>query len=140
MKRIECTRKQQAVLICGILVLTAINFPIWTSGKALGALLWLGASFLGLMMVITRLQAFAKPTVVLMVLFVASFFIPVEVVVARGEPLAVRWLPCDVIYERAHPVPSTAPDEKNYHMVQGCNEPIGVKPRRVVKISIPGAK
>jgi energy-coupling factor transporter transmembrane protein EcfT len=140
MKRIEGTRKQQAVLICGILLVIAVSFPIGTSGNALGALLWLGASFLGLMIGITRLLAFAKPMVALIVLFVASFFIPVEVVVARGEPLAVRWMPCEVVYERAHPVPLEAPDEKKYHVVRGCNMPFGVEPTHVVKISIPKGK
>jgi hypothetical protein len=140
MQRIESTRKEHVVLICAILLATASGLPIAMSGKALGAVLWLGAALLALAMGITRLQVFIKPTLALVVLFAASFLIPVEIVVVRGQSFGIGWACCEVVGPWSyieHPKP---PDETTYVMVRGCVSHFGVEPSRVVKISLPEKK
>jgi hypothetical protein len=140
MRRIEATRKQQIGLICLILLAIGCSFPTAMSGKTLGGLFWLGAAFLSLAMGITRLQVLAKPSLILMLLFAASFFIPVEVVVARGQTFYISWRPCKVMGQRsynAHPIPL---DGRTHVIVRGCCAPIGVEPSRVVKVCIPERK
>ena len=140
MKRIEGTPKQQAMLICATLLAIASGFPLAMSGKAIGALLWLGASLLALVMSITRLQALAEPTLVLTILFAASFFIPVEVVIARDQSFGIGWARCELVDLHSYFRRSKAADEKTYVIVRGCMSPTGIEPSYVVKVSIPQKK
>jgi hypothetical protein len=140
MQRIESTRKQHVELICAILLATASSFPIAMSGKALGAALWLGAALLALAMGVTRLEVLVKPTLALVVLFAASFLIPVELVVVRGQSFGIGWARCEVVGLRSyneHPNPS---DETTYVIVRGCVSHFGVEPSREVKICVPETK
>src|SRR5262245_49684337 len=102
MKRIEATRMQHVFLIWAALLAIGATFPFAMSGKALGALLWLGAALLVLTMGITRLQIFAKPALAVGVLFMASFFLPVEIVVARSASFGIGWSRCEVVSTKAY--------------------------------------
>ena len=86
---------------------------------------------------ITRLQILAKPTLVLTLLFGASFFVPVDVVVARGRLCGISWVRCEVVGHRPTFYPAKSLDETTYVIVRGCVPLIGIEPLRVVKISIP---
>lgn len=110
------------------------------SGKALGALLWLGASLLALVMGITRLQLLAKPTLVLTIFFAASFFVPVELVIARGQSFGISWVRCEVVGLRSYIEQPKSADDTTYVIVRGCVSRTGVEPSRVVKICIPKRK
>jgi hypothetical protein len=139
MKRIETTRRQQIILVCLTLLAIGSTFPFAMSGKTLGTLLWIGASVLALVMTITRVQVFAKPTLVLMLLFVASFFVPVEIVVARSQSLDISWVHCEVVGLRSR-IEQHKPDETTHVIVRGCVPLLGVEPLRVVRISVPEKK
>ena len=137
MQRIESTRKQQIALLCATLIAIALSFPMAMSGKVWGTLLWFGASVLALMMGITRLKVLARPTVVLTFLFATSFFIPIEVVLARGQAFQIRWMHCEVVSLQTSIEHTVAADETTHIIVRGCVPLLGVEPSRVVRIAIP---
>jgi len=137
MRRIESTRKQQVVMICATLLAIGSSFPIAMSGKALGAFLWLGASVLAFVMGVTRFQALAKPTLILMLLFAATFVIPVELVLARGRPYGISWARCEVVGLRSYIDRPISSDDTTHVIVRGCVPLLGIEPSRVVKISVP---
>ena len=140
MRRIEATGRQHLGLICLILLTIGLSFPLAMSGKALGALFWLAAAILALAMGITNLQILAKPTLVLTLLFAASFAIPVEVVVVRGQSFGISWRRCEVVGVRSYIRNPTPPDPMTHVIVRGCVTPHGVEPSRVVRICLPERK
>src|SRR5436190_3722418 len=108
MQRVEGTRKQQVLIIRGIILNIAMSFPLAMPGKTLGRLLWPIAAVLALLLGITRLKVFGKPVVVFTALFASSFFIPVEIVATKAR-LGINGMRCEVhglserIYRRQPP-------------------------------------
>ncbi len=140
MKQFESTRKQQIILLCVTLLAIGSSFPIAMSGKALGVLLWLVASAVALGMGMTRWQVLAKPTLALTLLFAVSFFVPVELVVARGHRVGINWSRCEVVGIWSYIDRPKEADQKTYVIIRGCCPILGVEPSGVVKISIPERK
>ena len=135
MQRVDGTRTQQVLVICGILLNIAVSFPLAMSGKTVGRLLWVIAAVLALLFGITRLKLLGKPVMVFTVLFACSFLIPVEIVATKG-PLGINWMRCEV--RGLMHLSRKPPDEGTYVIVRGCVPIIGFEPSHVVRIRIPG--
>ena len=136
MQKLEATRKQHITLICLILISLVFSFPFAMSGKIFSVVLWLPIAMLALLFGITRGKALIKPMWFFFSLFVASYFIPVELVVVRDSPIRVSWLPCEIMGPRlrlGRPIATAT----NYVIKTGCGPIIGVSPSRVLEIHIP---
>ncbi len=137
MQKIEATRKQQALMVCLMLVAVGFGFPLAMSGKACGVILWFVASILALAWVLTRISALAAPALGLHLLFAASFFVPVDVALIREQPFRISWVRCEVVGMRFSLEPARIAPVADFVIVRGCCPILGVEPSRVLKVCIP---
>ena|SRR6185503_9145254 len=119
-----------------MVIAIAVSFPTAMSGKLSGIVLYFVTSLIALLFGITRVKVLAISAFVGVMLFAASFFTPVDLVLVKDEPFQISWVRCQVIDMRDREDAIKA-SKTNYVIVRGCSPRLGIEPSWVFKISIP---
>src|SRR2546422_11768001 len=87
MRKIDRTRKQQAILVCVVILAIAAAFPLAYPAKNCTTLLYYCASLVALALAFTRLRALALPALLSLCRVGRDFSYPVRRRVGQGQAI-----------------------------------------------------
>ena len=136
MRKMDGTPKQQAILVCVVILAIVTAFPLAYPAKNCTTLLYYCVSLVALALAFTRLMALALPALLSLCALVVSFLIPLDVALVKNKPFGAAWVRYEDVdpwdYSRARLMVGT-----NYVTERDRPQVNGVTPLWILRVYVP---